>query len=128
MQYLIIDIPCGGVDFTTCSVEGESCIDGVCKCGQADSCESRTSGSYCDPIIGECRCSEYLESCSDPSSGIFCETNGNVSCKCSATAQACSGNEYCTLGSCTGNSKLEMLYFTIYTTILLYATIYEVRC
>ena len=99
MHYFTIEILCGGDNSTSCNVTGESCIGGVCKCGQANSCESRISGSYCDPIRGECRCSEKTESCSDPSRGTICDTINN-SCNCSSTALACSGNEYCSLGSC----------------------------
>ena len=104
MHYFTIEILCGGDNSTSCNVTGESCIGGVCKCGQANSCESRISGSYCDPIRGECRCSENTESCSDPSRGTICDTINN-SCNCSSTALACSGNEYCSLGSCIERIK-----------------------
>ena len=100
--YIDIGIECSKENSTTCKMAGETCVDGLCKCGQANSCESRKTGSYCDPVRSECRCSEKLESCSDPSRGIFCDTEAN-SCNCSETASTCYGNEFCVRGSCIGD-------------------------
>ena len=93
------NVPCSGVNKTSCNVEGESCIDGVCRCGMLASCEGRKSGAYCDPFRGECRCSKNLPSCSDPSRGSLCDAKHDT-CKCSETAQGCHGTRHCTLGSC----------------------------
>ena len=92
-------MPCQNT--SDCKVEGETCIDGVCRCGPISSCNARKTGAFCDPINGECRCSESLPLCPDPSRGNVCDSKDNV-CKCSTSAPACSGNYYCTLGSCIG--------------------------
>ena len=106
-QYIIVnlylEIQCSGQNSSECKVAGETCIDGVCRCGlHSSSCEGRKTGEFCDPIASECRCTESLPSCSDPSRGNICDAKGNV-CKCSATVPACYENDYCTLGSCIGN-------------------------
>ena len=93
---------CSGQNPLDCKVAGEVCVDGICRCGSLSSCEGRKTGALCDPILGECRCSENLISCTDPSRGNMCDSTNN-SCNCSATSPACNGNEYCTLGYCTGN-------------------------
>ena len=105
-QYIIvncfIEIHCSGQNLSDCKVAGETCVDGICRCGSLSSCDGRKTGAFCDPILGECRCSENLESCPNPSRGNICNSTSS-SCTCSTTAPACNGNDYCTLGSCTGN-------------------------
>ena len=105
-QYIIvncfIEIHCSGQNLSDCKVAGETCVDGICRCGALSSCEARKTGALCDPRLGECRCSENLASCSNPFRGNICNSSSS-SCTCSATALACNGNEYCTLGSCNGN-------------------------
>ena len=93
---------CSGQNLSDCKVAGETCVDGICRCGALSSCEGRKTGAFCDPRLGECRCSENLVSCSNPFRGNICNSSSS-SCTCSATALACNGNEYCTLGSCNGN-------------------------
>ena len=103
---------CGGVNSITCTVPGESCIEGICRCGTSGSCENRRSGYYCDPIRSECLCSASLKSCSDTERGTMCDQKDN-SCKCSATTSACSGIHFCDNGSCIGSLIVLKLYVTM---------------
>ena len=103
---------CGGVNSITCTVPGESCIEGICRCGTSGSCENRRSGYYCDPIRSECLCSASLKSCSDTERGTICDQKDN-SCKCSATTSACSGIHFCDNGSCIGSLIVLKLYVTM---------------
>ena len=56
----------------TCAVTGEVCHEGVCKCGNADSCENQVSGQICDASNNVCKCAEDVDRCI---SGKTC-TNG----------------------------------------------------
>ena len=53
----------------TCSVSGEICHSGECKCGNQASCESRPTGSYCDAGSSMCKCAPNVDACQD---GISC--------------------------------------------------------
>ena len=50
--FLIVD-PCASV---TCSVSGETCSGGECKCGTSASCAGQTTGAYCDANSNTCKC------------------------------------------------------------------------
>ena len=63
---LISDNLCHGI---TCSVSGEICHSGECKCGNQASCESRPTGSYCDAGSSMCKCAPNVDACPD---GISC--------------------------------------------------------
>lgn len=104
MVNLCLEIQCQNT--SDCKVEGETCIEGVCKCGSMSSCENRKTGDVCEPMNGECRCSETLSSCPDPSRGNICDSKNN-SCRCSLSSPICNGNYYCTLGSCIGKCFLS---------------------
>ena len=45
---MVYDDPCEGV---VCNIPGETCQNGICKCGSACSCEGSQTGSYCDAKI-----------------------------------------------------------------------------
>ena len=55
----------GGV---SCSISGETLVDGLCKCGSSASCTYQSTGSYCDSANSECKCSENKPAC--PGSAI----------------------------------------------------------
>ena len=96
---------CGGQNTSECRVKGETCIDGVCRCSSSSSCEGRKTGAFCDPILGECRCSEITPSCPASTKGNICDSDNNY-CTCSATGPACNETEFCTLESCVGNTMV----------------------
>ena len=76
------DDPCDGI---VCNVENEKCVDGICKCNQACSCEHSLSGSYCDWANSKCKCSETVDAC-----------EGNLSCdKTDGTCRGCIGQDDC---------------------------------
>lgn len=52
---------CNGSD--PCRVPGETCRNGVCKCGEHDSCEGKLAGEYCDPSNHKCKCSKWVDAC-----------------------------------------------------------------
>ena len=62
----ISDDLCHGI---TCSVSGEICESGECKCGNEASCENRPTGSYCDAGGSRCKCAQNVDACPD---GISC--------------------------------------------------------
>ena len=71
--------PCAAV---TCAVTGETCSDGVCKCGTAATCQAAISSSLADSCV--------------PADNV---------CKCGAVA-ACAEGQTCAAGVCTGNSNI----------------------
>ena len=58
----VYDDPCEGV---VCNIPGETCQNGICKCGSACSCEGSQTGSYCDAKNSICKCSEVEDACKD---------------------------------------------------------------
>ena len=59
---MVYDDPCDGV---VCKIPGETCQNGLCKCGSACSCEGSQAGSYCDAKNSICKCSEVEDACKD---------------------------------------------------------------
>ena len=100
---LDVGIPCSGPNSIDCNILGETCVNGFCKCGSANSCEGRTTGSFCDAAISECRCSQTIASCSGLVSGSYCDEQQNI-CKCSDSVASCSEGLTCSDGECIGNS------------------------
>ena len=49
---------CEGV---VCVVPDETCHDGICRCGQALSCEGNETTPFCDAFFNQCRTSMYLD-------------------------------------------------------------------
>ena len=110
----IIDL-CAGV---TCNV-GETCTEGICKCGSSATCSGMTSGEFCDASGNQCKCAASVDACSGgetcfageckcgtssscvgQASGAFCDSANNQ-CKCSASIAACTNSgETCTSGAC----------------------------
>ena len=101
--------PCKGV---TCSMPGEQCSDGECKCRENESCAyheiNSTSGwrhyirgdAFCDPSDGLCKCKNKklgtMTICSEENK--FCTVQG---CKCSRVI-----DEYVVEGELQGTCKL----------------------
>ena len=86
----IIDL-CAGV---FCNF-GETCTEGICKCGSIATCAGVTSGEYCDADNNVCKCSATVAACSDTSDTCIAGI-----CKC-GTSDACSNaGETCSSGSC----------------------------
>ena len=72
---------CNGYD--PCRIPGETCQQGICKCGDHESCDGKLSGTYCNPSQHECKCSKLVDSCSGGTSQCFdgvCVIPDNVSC------------------------------------------------
>ena len=63
--------PCHSTN-VVCSVAGETCSGGVCKCGTSDSCENQATGAFCDSANNVCKCAQDVDACT---SGETC-TNG----------------------------------------------------
>ena len=88
LNLYVLDDPC---KIKTC-IANETCVKGKCKCGNADSCEGMSNGSYCDPENSICKCTNSLESCSENTTAPYCDAewkNGTGICKCSLLADAC---------------------------------------
>ena len=111
ISFAILVDPCVGV---TCSVTGESCVSGVCKCGSSGSCSGLSTGEFCDAANSVCKCTSSLDSCAGQASGEFCDKSGNSGageCKCSSSVEACSGKTpFCYNGACVGG---EFEFFEI---------------
>ena len=87
----IVDL-CAAV---TCANPGETCVEGICKCGSRATCAGVASGAYCDAANNQCKCSETVDSCSGTT-----DTCTSGVCKC-GTNNACSiSGETCSSGSC----------------------------
>ena len=63
-----------GTGACKCSESVPACTNGnevcdniyhVCKCGSADSCEGKVTGSYCDSANSKCKCSATQDACAD---------------------------------------------------------------
>ena len=52
--------PCENV---TCSITGEVCDGGVCKCGESSSCTDNEKVNYCDFENSQCKCAENVDAC-----------------------------------------------------------------
>ena len=95
-----------------CSIAGEVCFDGECKCGGKESCEYHSINAtfglahyirgdvFCDPSDGLCKCKDTTDdtitTCS--AENRFCTVKG---CKCSQ-----SNDEYIVAGESQGTCKL----------------------
>ena len=82
--------PC---DSITCSINGETCSNGVCKCGTQNSCYANPQGAYCDVASGMCKCTLSVNSCLFPE---ICDANAGI-CKCGSSS-SCFGlstGSYC---------------------------------
>jgi len=87
-------------DSTPCTVAGETCVSGACKCGTASSCKDLSAGPYCDAPNNVCACSATAPFCSGA-------TNTCVDgiCKC-GSSEACSGtSDTCDRGICKCGSS-----------------------
>ena len=60
---VIRDNACADV---TCTVDGEICDGGTCKCGGAASCEGKKTGAVCDATNNVCKCSATVDKCTAP--------------------------------------------------------------
>ena len=80
MVIVFVD-PCEGI---TCTMTGETCTNGTCKCGTAASCEGNKMVDTCDADWNVCRCSAQ----------DACRKNWIMGAKCSA-------------GVCTGISSIS---------------------
>ena len=69
----ILPDPCKDV---TCSISGEVCDGGVCKCGESISCASDKKLDYCDFGNSQCKCAENVDACSDGQQCIDEECKG----------------------------------------------------
>ena len=72
---------CNGKD--PCVIPGETCQQGVCKCGDHETCQGKLAGTYCDPSNHECKCSPWVDSCSGSTPQCYygnCVIADNVSC------------------------------------------------
>ena len=47
----------------TCNVASEVCVEGVCKCGNANSCENKATGAFCDASNNVCKCAQDVDAC-----------------------------------------------------------------
>ncbi len=70
-MFLLLVDSCAGI---TCAIAGETCVEGICKCGTANSCHNQATGAFCDA--------------------------GNDVCKCAQDVDACTGGETCTGEAC----------------------------
>ena len=109
---LLLGHLCHGV---ICSVIGEICIGGTCKCGTSASCLGKSTGAYCDASFnsgsGICKCSSSLVSCADPLIGLICDASGNSgagACKCSST-ETCTETQTCYNGVCVGKYAVVII-------------------
>ena len=107
---------CGNMD-KSCAGErnGDVCgADGTCKCGpdgNAACPASETESNYCDataydnsspPKRGVCKCTATLASCSEMTTGSYCDkaaNNNEGACKCSASVDACVTGETCDIAN-----------------------------
>ena len=61
LNVIFIDALCGS---TYCTISGETCVDGICKCGGNPTCSTNEQrGSYCDATNGVCKCAESVDLC-----------------------------------------------------------------
>ena len=84
--------PCKVPGLIVCNVPGETCQDGVCKCGTACSCEGRPTGSYCDADNSICKCSDTEDACEE---GSLCDPSDKKCRKCIGGSSCCTTDNKC---------------------------------
>ena len=124
-MFFHLDDPCHNV---ICIVSGEICdeLTGLCRCGEAKSCENKTTGSYCDQANSLCKCNATIDACTgttdrctqlgctcgfdDPCSiwGETCQS-GVCMCRNNCTCKGRATGEYCDAltGMCKCSSHLD---------------------
>ena len=48
---------CGNA--SACSIQGETCDKGICKCGTSRTCKNEPTGKICDSGSSVCKCNEW---------------------------------------------------------------------
>ena len=87
------DDPCEGI---VCNVPNETCVDGVCKCGNACSCNTGSiTGSYCDSENGKCKCSATEDVCEG---NLKCDTSDGKCRRCIGDDDCCTNDNKCDIG------------------------------
>ena len=82
--------PCAGV---SCNVPGETCVNGICKCGSSCSCDNKRTGSYCDSANSQCKCGKDTDSCQK---GETCVDGACI--RCIGGDSCCTKDKPCGLG------------------------------
>ena len=89
----------------------ETCVNGVCKCGNMPTCQNRRNGNLCVVTgdTGDCICgtsSKNITACpASTSASNYCDTV-NAVCKCTASLATCDGmstGAYCDITANNGN-------------------------
>ena len=84
---------CGSSD--PCTISGETCQFGVCKCGTTESCAGKLSGEYCDAHNNICKCKADTDACSGAT-----DTCGSYGCTCGGGNPCKIWGETCQSGVC----------------------------
>ena len=101
MYHITIDV-CASV---ICSIPGETCQGGICKCGTSESCHGNPTASTCDAAKNRCICGSIgFSSQSCPRNEICrdggCMCGSNPGCERNANDVYCdSVNGLCTSGT-----------------------------
>ena len=111
---MLFSVQCNDKMNITCNVNGETCVNGKCRCGgMASSCEGRISGSYCDVTSSICKCTNGLDTCKKEEGGDVCDVDSN-SCKCGTgptcidmTAPYCNSSSKEEDSKCTCSSTVD---------------------
>ena len=96
------DDPCDGV---VCNIPGETCVNGMCRCGALCSCEGNPSGEFCDPIANQCKCSATVD-CED---NHLCDTTDGTCHLCVGGEDCCTNDNQCDVGEgdCDSDSNCK---------------------
>ena len=95
------DNPCDGI---VCNVANETCVDGICKCGNACSCEGRITGSFCDSDNSKCKCSATEDACNGH---LKCDTTDGKCHLCIGGSGCCTKDNQCDVGEDDCNHDLD---------------------
>ena len=97
------DNPC---DAIVCNVPGETCENGICKCGSARSCEGSLSGSFCDLANSKCKCSAKEDACKD---GLLCDPMDGKCKRCVGQSSCCTKDSPCGVGGGDCNEDTDCM-------------------
>ena len=70
------DVKCNITEETCNVVQPADAFEGVCKCGESDSCTGNEKGSYCDESQSLCKCAATVDACSEGHTCINGECKG----------------------------------------------------